>query len=166
MRGINNAAARYDPNGTGSLTYALTLPAGLICDLPTLALTGTPQARHETTQQNKPGFARNSGFWFFAKTKRASVTGTESREQMTLGNVPLVIHVRALPLRRSTRAFPSHRRPAVCVPRRFTPPTVPVLIPRNDFIFFDGGLPYASHLRSSVSIRGRACLFETCSCNF
>ena len=107
MRGINNDDARYDPNGAGSLTYALTLPAGLICDLPTLALTGTPQARHETTQQNKPGFARNSGFWFFAKTKRASVTGTESREQMTLRNVPLVIHVRALPLRRSTRAFPS-----------------------------------------------------------
>ena len=99
MRGINNDDARYAPNGAGSLTYALTLPAGLICDLPTLALTGTPQARHETTQQNKPGFARNSGFWFFAKTKRASVTGTESREQMTLGNVPLVIHVRALPPR-------------------------------------------------------------------
>ena len=31
--------------------------------------------KHETTQQNKPGFARNSGFWFLRKTKRASVAG-------------------------------------------------------------------------------------------
>ena len=165
MRGINNDDARYDPNGAGSLTYALTLPAGLICDLPTLALTGTPQARHETTQQNKPGFTRNSGFWFFAKTKRASVTGTESREQMKLRNVPLVIHVRALPLRRSTRAFPSHRRPAVCVPR-LSPFWGGLLTSCLSPLTFDGGLPYASHLRSSVSIRGRACLFETCNCNF
>ena len=121
MRGINNDDARYDPNGAGSLTYALTLPAGLICDLPTLALTGTPQARHETTQQNKPGFARNSGFWFFAKTKRASVTGTESREQMTLGNVPLVIHVRA---RSSPPCHP-------CVPFRSAQPPCACLCPSH-----------------------------------
>ena len=136
MRGINNDDARYDPNGAGSLTYALTLPAGLICDLPTLVLTGTPQARHETTQQNKPGFTRNSGFWFFAKTKRASVTGTESREQMTLRNVPLVIHVRALPI----AALPPVRslplRPATCA---LTPSFLSPLVSLHGDIAISGG---------------------------